>query len=242
MKWILLAIATLLLMSSPPLFAVGPGDAANTSQSLVPAQIGALIDSELLKSAQRGDAGAQYRVGYWFWTKPSRSAEETQQAAEWFRRSAQQGNQASSFRLAYMMATGLGVPRDEEKAATLLASTAKAGYLPGQRIYGMYLEAGLGVKQNPEEALYWYDRAAEKGDEESRDLALKLRSRLVAENRGDSPFPSVPDAILGRVTCNTRCINGNCYRTYDDGKQVRFQARQDWDPMQNTFVWDSGGC
>jgi hypothetical protein len=44
------------------------------------------------------------------------------------------------------------------------------------------------------------------------------------------------------VTCNTRCNNGDCYRTYNDGRKVRFQARQKWNPFNNQFEWDSGGC
>ena len=30
----------------------------------------------------------------------------------------------------------------------------------------------------------------------------------------------------GVVTCNTRCNNGDCYRTYGDGRKTHFQARQ----------------
>jgi hypothetical protein len=44
------------------------------------------------------------------------------------------------------------------------------------------------------------------------------------------------------VSCNTKCINGDCYRTYDDGRKLHFQAKQKWDPFESRFDWDSGSC
>lgn len=59
---------------------------------------------------------------------------------------------------------------------------------------------------------------------------------------GSGNFPAPPQSREGYVTCNTRCNNADCYRTYSDGRQVRFQARQVWDAFNNTFKYDSGGC
>lgn len=55
-------------------------------------------------------------------------------------------------------------------------------------------------------------------------------------------WPARPAKRPGVVSCNTRCFNGDCYRTYDDGRQVRFQAQQIWNPLSGSFEWDSGGC
>ncbi|ENO83606.1 hypothetical protein [Thauera linaloolentis] len=51
----------------------------------------------------------------------------------------------------------------------------------------------------------------------------------------DSMFPARPAKRPGVVTCNTRCINGDCWRTYDDGSKLCFQASSQW-------KWDEGGC
>ena len=56
------------------------------------------------------------------------------------------------------------------------------------------------------------------------------------------PYPATPAKVPGRVSCNTRCFNADCYRTYDNGRKVRFQATQKWNPFSNTFEWDSGSC
>jgi len=58
----------------------------------------------------------------------------------------------------------------------------------------------------------------------------------------NSPYPPTPAAKPGYRTCNTRCTNSSCYRTYSDGKKVNFQAKQKWNSMFNRFEWDSGSC
>lgn len=63
-----------------------------------------------------------------------------------------------------------------------------------------------------------------------------------ASTVGSGGFPARPAPRAGYVTCNTRCNNADCYRTYSDGRQIRFQARQTWDPLSSSFKYDSGSC
>jgi hypothetical protein len=58
----------------------------------------------------------------------------------------------------------------------------------------------------------------------------------------DDGFPARPAKEPGVVKCNTRCYNGDCKRTYDDGRKVRFQAQRRFNSMTNEWEWDSGGC
>lgn len=55
-------------------------------------------------------------------------------------------------------------------------------------------------------------------------------------------WPPRPAQEANVTRCNTRCLNGDCYRTYSDGRKVRFQAKQVWNPFDNKFEWDSSGC
>ena len=57
-----------------------------------------------------------------------------------------------------------------------------------------------------------------------------------------SRFPARPEAQAGVTTCNTRCDNSTCFRTYDSGRQVEYQAKQKWNPLTNRFDWDAGTC
>jgi len=74
-----------------------------------------------------------------------------------------------------------------------------------------------------------------------RIKGAEVRQQFQAE-QSSSRFPPRPQGRAGVTTCNTQCTNSDCYRTYDDGRQVRFQARQRWNAMSNQFDWDAGSC
>jgi hypothetical protein len=70
--------------------------------------------------------------------------------------------------------------------------------------------------------------------------STQARARPAAQSSG--PFPPAPAPKQGYVTCRTSCQNGDCYRTYSDGRQVRFQAQRKLNPFTNQWEFDSGGC
>ncbi|CAK2702403.1 conserved exported hypothetical protein [Vibrio crassostreae] len=70
----------------------------------------------------------------------------------------------------------------------------------------------------------------------------KKKPKLKTTMTASSPFPARPEKVSGKVSCNTRCINSTCWRTYDDGKQVKFQAQQKFNALTGQFEWDSGSC
>ncbi len=170
---------------------------------------------------------------------------------------ARQGEPYGQRNLARMYAEGLGVASDAVIAfawANLAASAdsphqnaaderdAMKAYMSkdviaeGQR---------LAREWNPGKALGKSMRqpvsaAAAKVAADIAALAKALEARQAADHEGQ--FPSRPKAKPGLVTCNTRCTNGDCFRTYGDGRKVRFQAQQKWNPFNNQFEWDSGSC
>jgi len=62
------------------------------------------------------------------------------------------------------------------------------------------------------------------------------------DRQNNSLFPAKPAPRSGYVTCNTRCLNANCYRTYSDGRQTRFQAERKYNPLSGDWEYDSGSC
>lgn len=56
------------------------------------------------------------------------------------------------------------------------------------------------------------------------------------------PYPPRPAARPGVVTCSTRCNNGDCYRSYADGRKSHFQAQRKFNPMNNQWEFDAGNC
>ncbi len=57
-----------------------------------------------------------------------------------------------------------------------------------------------------------------------------------------SLHPAPPAKRPGLVSCNTNCMNGDCYRTYDNGKKVHFQAPLKWNSLSGKMEFDSGPC
>lgn len=55
-------------------------------------------------------------------------------------------------------------------------------------------------------------------------------------------FPAAPAKRPGVTSCNTRCVNAACWRTYDDGRKVRVNAKQVYDPFSNQWKFDAGSC
>ena len=58
----------------------------------------------------------------------------------------------------------------------------------------------------------------------------------------NDPYPPRPQAQAGMTTCRTNCNNGDCYRTYADGRKKHFQAPQKWNSLNNRFEFDPGTC
>jgi len=64
---------------------------------------------------------------------------------------------------------------------------------------------------------------------------------LSTSSSGDR-FPALPAKTPGVVSCNTRCVNAACWRTYDSGKKVQFQAQHIYDALSGVWKFDSGSC
>lgn len=76
---------------------------------------------------------------------------------------AEQGDDFAQYNVGYMFAHGLGVARNDEKAAYWYRKAAEQGDPDAQVNYGRALEAGIGVEVDHEEAMKWYLRSANQG-------------------------------------------------------------------------------
>ena len=126
---------------------------------------------ETLAEAKKGDADAQIKLGLYCW-----SATNYTEAAEWFRKAAEQGNAKGEILLANCYQLGLGVPTDEAKSSEwigrafdnpqsfeLFRQGAEEGLAAAQFYLGRCYALGQGVVPNHPEAANWYRKAAEQG-------------------------------------------------------------------------------
>jgi len=86
------------------------------------------------------------------------------QAADWFRKAAEQGNAYAQSNLALMYASGRGgLPQDDKQAVEWYRKAAEQGNTNGQTGLGFMYEQGRGVVEDHVEAVKWYRKAAEQG-------------------------------------------------------------------------------
>lgn len=85
-------------------------------------------------------------------------------AAEWFRKSADQGNTYAASNYGVFLLNGFGVPKDTQKAFKYIKLAADAGHLEAQTNLGWAYQNGEGVEKDLKEAIRLYRLAASKGE------------------------------------------------------------------------------
>ncbi len=89
---------------------------------------------------------------------------------EWFEQAAEAGDLIAAFNYGICLAEGVGVERDERRAAQWLRRAAD-GVVNAQYWYGRMLAEGRGVDADPAEGRVWIARAAETGMVDARGHA-----------------------------------------------------------------------
>src|SRR5208337_1591035 len=100
-------------------------------------------------------------------------AHEPPPVHEWFERAAEQGDLIGAFNYAVCLAEGIGVPRNDERAAFWLKHAAE-GVVSAQYWYGRMLADGRGLAKDNAAAAAWFARAAEAGMVEAQVALAEL--------------------------------------------------------------------
>lgn len=133
------------------------------SVSTNPPTAGSNVVADLTSRAGRGEAEAEYDLGFRYEIGNGVSRDDVQ-AIAMYRRAAEHGFAAAQFRLGYRYANGLGVSRDDDQAALWFRKAANQGDAAAQMNLAVLLYRGAGALRNIDEALIWYKKAAEQGD------------------------------------------------------------------------------
>lgn len=120
-------------------------------------------------AAGRGDARAQYMLGYLVQNGLGQPW-SNRQAAEWYDQAAEQDLPEAQTALAQLYLEGLGVPPDAERGLELLRSAAAAGYPAALYRYGELLFHGRWIPQDFAGALAAFEAAAAGGSLEAADF------------------------------------------------------------------------
>ena len=152
------------------------------------------IDATLLAKANAGDASAQIAVGVSYAKAAAVEHDRTQiasdykQAAERYRKAADQNNVAGKVHLAALYRDGgHGFSRDMEQAAVWYRKAAKQGDVGAQGTLGVLYSMGQDVPHDVE-AYFWFDVAASvKGPNQEKYVAngQMIGMRITADELAD---------------------------------------------------------
>jgi TPR repeat protein len=121
--------------------------------------------NDLRGRAEAGDKLAQFCVATLYDPKiPGINfAKDPVVSAEWYRKSAEQGDPQAQFNLADFYAWGVGVGKDYTQAAFWYRKAADQGFAAGQYELGLLYYFGNGVAKDFAEAARWQWKAADQG-------------------------------------------------------------------------------
>lgn len=152
------------------------------------------------RAAKLGDPEAQVRLAYRL-AHGEGVGKDDERAFKMFEEASASGKPAAVYNVGCAYFLGRGVPRDLSRAAEYFHQAAEAGFFPAQMNLGNMYQMGQGVPrvrvavcliaplnnthlvrmllQSLDEALFWYNKAAEQNDEALPALeSLKERMRM----------------------------------------------------------------
>jgi TPR repeat protein len=194
------------------------------------------------KAAEQGEATAQNNLGA-IYANGQGVLQDYAQAVIWYRKAAAQGDDYAQRNLANFYRHGLGgLPQSNVTAYAWMNLAAASGNsdAPKERdeIAAQLSTADLQKAQALSRA--WKSGQAIPEIHDAARLKSAPRAMTDGNVPANGPFPAKPERKPGVTSCNTRCVNAECYRTYDDGRQVHFQAKRVFEFGE--WKWDSGEC
>ena len=213
--------------------------------------MGVLLDSKQAadwyrKAADQGNANAQHYLGFMY-NYGRGVPQDNKQAAVWYRKAAVQGNSSGQKALGLFYKEGISVNKNLIVAYAWLNLAATAGHpnAPKER-------AELALQLSADELIQaqklssdW--KVGQSIPEPKNQAKLKPTKKVASTKEAttkDKSFKSKSssNATTKYTSCQNSCINGDCVRTFPDGKTERWQAPQVFDPFTSSFKWDTSSC
>ncbi|MFZ5482901.1 MAG: tetratricopeptide repeat protein [Pseudomonadota bacterium] len=202
------------------------------------------------KAAEQGHAGAQFNLGLMY-ANGQGVLQDYLQAADFYQSAADQGHAGAMNNLGVLFRNGQGLPVSTVIAYALYNLSAALDSSSDNKAAGNRARLAEDMSTAEIVEAQALSRELNKPGNFSKGLiayADKMAKRPKAAANPLPPaktretYPARPAKRPGVTSCNTRCVNADCWRTYDDGRKVRFQAKQKWNSFESRFEWDSGPC
>ena len=116
------------------------------------------------KSAESGDANAQFQMGYALF-KGEGIEKDVEKGLLWFEKAADQNHEIAQYNLGrYYLFNAPPDIIDRDAGFKYMESSAKSGYTDAEVTMGYLYSEGIGVEKNFETSKLWFEKAAYKGD------------------------------------------------------------------------------
>jgi uncharacterized protein len=137
-------------------------DARQSQPSTQTDKPAAVVTAEAHARAERGDADAQFTLG-WMYDEGLRVPKDDAQAVAWYRKAAEQGDEYAQYNLGSKYFKGAGVPQDPAQAVEWWRKAAEQGNVRAQYALGLMYINGRGVPQDYAQAAVLFRNAADQG-------------------------------------------------------------------------------
>lgn len=123
--------------------------------------------AQIEAAANAGDANAMNRMGLIYGNGRDGVPADYAKALDWYRKSADAGNNDARANLGVMYELGQGTQTDSPKAIELYKSAAANGSSFAMTRLGIMYQDGKGMKADSKEAVRWYQKAVDAGSPEA---------------------------------------------------------------------------
>ena len=132
----------------------------------------------LRHDAELGNAWAQGQLGYAYWLD-----KDYENAFEWFKKAAAQGEASAQFRLGTMYEEGKATPQNYHDAMVWYRKAAEQGHWGAQTFLARMYRNGLGVVQDNVRAYLWQSVASAHGAGAAvrDDIASKMTPEQISQ-------------------------------------------------------------
>lgn len=88
-----------------------------------------------------------------------------------------------------------------------------------------------------------FERAREDGvPPPDMKRVAAVEKRLMAASQPAPQQTAVRSNQRNNVTCTNHCTNGDCIRTFPDGRKERWRAPRVYDPISGNWTWETNSC
>lgn len=122
---------------------------------------------EYIKAAKKGNADAQWMIGY-LYSKGEDVEKDEKKAVYWWRKAAEQGHAQSQLNLGRAYAVGKGVTMDPSQAVYWYRKSADQGNETALFVLALFYMTDKGGHKDYSQAVYWFRKTIEKGNTDSQ--------------------------------------------------------------------------